>query len=80
MGADRKKARPAMPYRQEMGKVHARTYNKRLRESGIEKGWFAVLDANIVASGKTEAEARKTMKEIVPLEKQALVYFFQLGK
>jgi hypothetical protein len=51
-----------------------------LRESGIEKGWFAVLDANIVASGRTEAEARKNMKDIVPFERQAHAYVFELGK
>jgi len=76
------KRKPALRllYHQEMGKIHARTYKKRLRESGIEKGWFAVLDANIVASGMTEAEARRIMKEIVPSDRRAQAYIFQLGK
>ena len=76
----RRKPALRLLYHREMGKVHARTYKKRLRESGIEKGWFAVLDANIVASGRTEAEARKNMKDIVPFERQAHAYVFELGK
>ncbi len=76
----RKKPALRVVYHQEMGKVHARTYRKRLRDSGIESGWFGVLDANIVAVGRTEAELKKIMKEIVPREKQDWVHVFRLGK
>jgi hypothetical protein len=67
-------------YHQEMGRIHSRTYKKRFRDIGIEKGWFAVLEGLIVGSGATREEAQKAVKSIVPSDKRALVHFFQLGK
>jgi len=67
-------------FHQEMGTVNARTYKKRLRDTGIDNGWFAILQGLIVASGTTEAETRKRAKEIVPFYKQKWVYIFNLGK
>ena len=37
-------------YHQEMGKIHARTYGKRLREIGLTKRWFFYLFAGIFAA------------------------------
>lgn len=67
-------------FHQEMGKVNARTYKKRLREAGIDKGWFAIVHGLIVASGMTEAEARKAMEQIVPSHKHKWAYIFNLAK
>jgi len=67
-------------FHQEMGKVNARTYKKRLRDAGIDNGWFAILHGLIVASGMTEAETKKAMERIVPFYKHKWVYIFQLGK
>jgi hypothetical protein len=67
-------------YHQEMGKVHARHYKKKFNEIGISKGWFAVLEGMVVASGGTRDEAEQAMKKIVPSEKRAWVYYFQSGK
>jgi hypothetical protein len=67
-------------YHQEMGKIQSRNYKKRLREIGIEKGYFAILEGMIVASGVTKEDAQKVVKGIVPSEKRALVHIFQLGK
>jgi hypothetical protein len=67
-------------YHQEMGKIHARYHKKRFKEIGIEKGWFAVLEGMIVASGGTRDEAEQAAKRIVPSEKRAWLYCFQLGK
>lgn len=67
-------------YHQEMGKLQSRQFKKRLREIGIEKGFFAVLEGMIVASGVTKEEAQKAVKSIVPSEKRAWVHIFQVGK
>jgi hypothetical protein len=67
-------------YHQEMGKIHSRQYKKRFREIGIEKGFFAILEGMIVASGLTKEEAQKAAKSIVPSEKRAWVHIFQVGK
>jgi hypothetical protein len=63
-----------------MGRIHARTYKKRFRDIGIEKGWFAVLEGLIVGSWATKEEVQKAVKSIVPSEKRAWVHVFQLGK
>ena len=65
-------------YHQEMGKIHARTYGKRLREIGLEDAWFAILEGAVVASGKTRREAEKVADAIVPAGKRKWVYLFHL--
>jgi hypothetical protein len=67
-------------YHAEMGKSYARYYGKRLRDSGIEEGWFAILHGIIVASGKTREGTRRRANEIVPENKKAFVYIFNLKK
>ena len=65
-------------YCEEMGKVHARTYKKRLKDAGIVEGWFALIDGIIIAGGKTKKEVEIIMKSLLPPEKIKLVYIFQL--
>ncbi|GAB6163034.1 hypothetical protein JCM12298_21940 [Desulfothermus naphthae] len=65
-------------YHQEMGKIHARTYGKRLREIGLKKGWFAILEGITIASGETKDEVEKVLDRLLPPEKQKFVYIFQL--
>ncbi len=65
-------------YYQEMGKIQARTIGKRLREIGITKGWFAILEDEIIASGTTREETERNAQNIVPPEKKDFVYIFQL--
>ena len=65
-------------YYQEMGKVHARKYRKRLCEIGIKEGWFAILEDTIIASGRTRDEVKNLSKSLLPPEKTKFVYFFQL--
>jgi hypothetical protein len=61
-----------------MGKVHARTYGKRLREIGLRDAWVALLQGMIIASGSTKAEIEQILPGIVPAEKRNFVYVFQL--
>ncbi len=65
-------------YHQEMGKIHARTYRKRLREIGLKRGWFAILEGMTIASGATREELERTLQCILPSEKRNFVYIFQL--
>lgn len=65
-------------YHQEMGKIHARTYGKRLREIGLRKGWFAILEGITIASGATKDEVEKVLERLLPPEKRKFVYIFQL--
>jgi len=65
-------------YSQEMGKVHARRYRKRLREIGIKEGWFATIDGIIIAGGAAQEEVEKAVAVLLPPEKRKLVYIFHL--
>jgi hypothetical protein len=65
-------------YHQEMGRVHARTYGKRLRKIGLTKGWFAILEGMIIASGTTKDEVELNLQSVLPDEKRNLVYVFRL--
>lgn len=65
-------------YHQEMGKVHARTYGKRLREIGLRNAWFALLQGMIIAGGSTRDEVERILPSIVPAEKRKFVYVFEL--
>jgi len=67
-------------YHQEMGKIYARTYGKRLREIGFSDAWFAIFDGFIVASGVTKNDVEKTLKNLLPDEKLKFLYFFQVKK
>ena len=67
-------------YHQEMGKVHARTYGKRLREIGLTGGWFAILEGVTIASGATRDEVERILQSILPADKREFVYVFQLKR
>jgi hypothetical protein len=63
-------------YHQEMGKVHARSYSKQLRDIGLSGAWFAVLEGFTIASGTTRQEVERAVKRIVPKNKLPFVYTF----
>ena len=65
-------------YHQEMGKIYSRTYRRRLREIGLTKGWFAMLEGMIIAAGVTRDEVEQILQCILPPEKREFVYIFQL--
>jgi len=66
-------------YHQEMGRIYARRYRKELRGIGLDRGWFAVLEGTIIASGATKSEVERILKKILPAGKRDFVYTFQLG-
>ena len=65
-------------YHQEMGKIHARTYGKRLHEIGLTNAWFAILEGMTIASGATKDEVERILQCILPTEKRKFVYIFRL--
>ena len=67
-------------YNQEMGKIHAREFGRRLREIGINEAWFAILGGTIIAGGATREQVDEVLKDILPIEKKGLAYIFHLRK
>jgi hypothetical protein len=67
-------------YHQETEKSHVRKYSRKLRDIGVNTGWFAILGGIIIASGSTEAEVKKILKNILPDEKKDFAYIFQLKR
>lgn len=65
-------------YHQEMGKIHARTYGKRLRDIGLSNAWFAIIEGITIASGVTKDEVERILQYILPTEKRKFVYIFRL--
>ncbi len=63
-------------YHSEMGKIHVRTYRKRLREIGFSNVWFAILEGIVVASGSTRDGVEQILQEILPAEKKNWFTFF----
>ncbi|VVB69486.1 Uncharacterised protein [uncultured archaeon] len=65
-------------YSEEMGRVHARDYRKRLKAMGIAEGWFALMDGIIIAGGKERENVEQTAKSMLPPAKMKLVHLFQV--
>jgi hypothetical protein len=65
-------------YHQEMGKFHARTYGRRLREIGLNDAWFGILEGLVIASGKTKEDLEKNLQALVPSHKKRFVYLYRL--
>jgi len=67
-------------YNQEMGKIHAKEFGRRLHEIGINEAWFAILRGTIIAGGATREQVDEVLKDILPIEKKGLAYIFHLRK
>ena len=65
-------------YYQEMGKINARKYSKQWRKLGLKNLWFGLLETVPIASGKTQADLEKNLKQILNPEQRQLVYIFHL--
>ncbi len=64
-------------YHQERAKNSARAIKKSLKRNEI-KGYFAVLDESVVASGGSSKELNKNIKTVVPQNKIDWIYKFRL--
>ncbi len=65
-------------FSEEMGRVHARAYRKKLKEIGVKEGWFGLIDGIIIAGGRTREDVEKALKSLIPIEMMELAYIFQL--
>ena len=65
-------------FSEEMGRVHARAYRKRLKEIGVKEGWFGLIDGIIIAGGRTRDDVEKALKSLIPREMMELAHIFQL--
>ncbi|MDY6934724.1 MAG: hypothetical protein SVZ03_10975 [Spirochaetota bacterium] len=65
-------------YHQEYGKTHFKKHKKRLKELGISKGWFAVFDDTIIASGKTEEKVKEIINDLISNDKLGYITFFKM--
>ena len=66
-------------YHNEIGKSYVRETNKIFSEIGIKNSWFAIVNSQVVASGKSESEVRERLKEVLPEDKIGAAYIFRYG-
>lgn len=65
-------------YLREMGRANSRLLKKRLRAVGVKKGWFAVADSVVVASGKTKKDLETLVEYLISNHGKKAVYIFEL--
>jgi hypothetical protein len=66
-------------YHRELGRAESAFLRQQLNKNCVKDGtYFGVLDNTIVASGISEEEVKKTIKKILPAEKQNWVYIFRI--
>lgn len=77
-----RRARPELEavYHEELGKAHARTIGKRLRDAGIASGWFAIFRGMVIASATSRGELQVRVGEILEPSDAHLPYLFQLKR
>lgn len=65
-------------YLREMGRANSRLLKKRLRAVGVTKGWFALANDVIVASGKTKKDLESMVEYLFSNHGKESVYVFEL--
>lgn len=66
-------------YYRELGKKNVRKVGRKLRDLGVEEGWFAILEDTVVASGEDEEEVKERVGRVLPEERQDHVYLYHLS-
>jgi hypothetical protein len=64
-------------YHNEIGKSYARETKRIFSEIGIKDGWFAIVNSQVIASGKSESEVKERIKEILPEDKLSSAHIFK---
>ncbi|MFP4309408.1 MAG: hypothetical protein ACLFRG_19250 [Desulfococcaceae bacterium] len=67
-------------YHQEIAKSSARHFGKRLREAGVENGFFGIFVDTIVASGDTREALDRNLAALLPESRRPYVYVYQLRR
>jgi hypothetical protein len=65
-------------YSQTMGKVESSALKRKLKVAGVKKGWFAILDGMIIASGRSRDEVSTILDAIMDNDKKDHVYVFNI--
>ena len=74
-----RKNRGLLPvYQREMGRANARRHHDMLKEAGVQRGWFAIADDVIVASGATKDDVERAVDAVLPQEKRGAVHLFEV--
>ena len=66
-------------YCQLTGKRYARKFKQLLRDKNISRGWFAVYEDVIVASGRDKGEAMQNAQTIVSKKDCPNIHFFKVN-
>lgn len=64
-------------YHNEIGKSSVRQVKNIFLDIGIKNGWFAIINSQVVASGKTREEVSERLKKILPEDKIASAHIFE---
>lgn len=63
-------------YHEELGKAHARSLGRELRELNLNEAYVAIYDERIIASGTTEEQVQHILNEIMPAGKETHPYIY----
>lgn len=67
-------------YHNETGKSYTRQIKNIFSDIGIKSGWFAIVNSQIIASGKTEKEVKERLIEVLPEDKLSSAYIFEYNR
>src|SRR3989344_5245833 len=64
-------------FHNEIGRSCVRDAKKVLNDIGAKESWFAIVNTQIITSGKNENEVKERLKEILPEDKLSSAYIFE---
>ncbi|MDP4039535.1 MAG: hypothetical protein Q8P57_03065 [Candidatus Pacearchaeota archaeon] len=64
-------------YYNEIGKSYVKQTRAILSDISIKDGWFAIVNSQIVASGKTKDEVSERLRDVLPDNKISSAYIFE---
>ena len=65
-------------YNQEIGKLYSKEVKKKLKKIGLKKGFFAIIEDLVIASGKSEEKFEKNLTNILTKDLHKFVYKFKI--
>lgn len=67
-------------YHNEIGKSYVREVKKIFSDISIKEGYFAIVNSQVITSGKSENEVKERLKEILPEDKITSAHIFKYDK
>lgn len=65
-------------YKQEIGRFYSKEVKKKLKKLGLKKGFFAVIEDLVIASGENEEKLEKNLTTILAKDLRKFVYKFKI--